>query len=696
MITLPDTIYGRNPALLYVFFGIMCIPFCFATGANGQTMQNFFQEQDIRVEVQTDGGLQITDTRVYTLNAFRTQIPVDVVHNGQGLGELEVYMNGQFLFEAPVIPDHLSDPWLEVSEIESGYVLTEYEGHATLHIFGRLRNPEIVLKYQLDGAVARAGEYAYLELGFGVPDTELEPEEARERPLMRNRRLSVSMAFDAPPTEIAFAGVFTAANGEAIPTLVDLNAPTPYLMMPVVFPSRRPLDTRLLFSLDAVPDLPATAATAAVTRQSLEAEYAAWVERLNQEQLRQQDLAQKRVIAVPIGWLMFFLCIYAFIMRRLHKRKAKKQAEKLNFDKFVTLADIRRLPISVVRALYSADVLQPRNRVHRLVGLALVDLARAGHIRMEIRLPASYLQERMLTSVLGSSAIRKLLPIEVKKLIAQSTIMIQPLPVKEDNSLRPWHKLLLAYVNSQANGKPIRFKELFPTKTGLRAMRDAGGREAQKAEELREILKKLKVTLRESYFEDLTEGLGYFKEQRNGVYIALITVLVAFYLMLIESFFGLFLIVVGLLSLIFAALNRYDYTGEGLRLSRAIRSHINNLMKTKTPDEETTKAEDLLADFLVVNWPRNYNELHSRPYHPLYNSGNADSNTGLDALENIYFSNPDAILEANKIVHFTNFILQEVSLRSLMHYPDFVASESTFLTNLLGKNQKNQKNQDTI
>ncbi|WP_114984567.1 DUF2207 domain-containing protein [Cyclonatronum proteinivorum] len=667
-------ITGFHPVrTLFLMAGMLVLLMFFWENSLNAASQNqdSFERLEIEALVLTDGTLQITETRRYQINPFRPFFIADISHGNSSVNDLEVVLNGSVLAAFPEMPEFATNPAAE--EPGPGFVLSEGPETTTISVFGRFGETELQLRYRLQNLVQDADGFAFFDHVFAHA-APVNMAEAQQRPNVRRLQTGFTLDFEEAPEEIPFARFLTASAGEPLVLQVLDEDGLRIRLHPMEISPIRPLHLQLLFSKGAVFGLPPEAAASDVTQESLDENYLMWSSRIQDERQRQETAAGKLVFWRPVGWILFFLCLYTFVARRIRKRRAKKEAESLDFNQPLTMADLRNLPVGVMKTLYSATVLQPRNRVLRLTGLALTDLARAGHLRMEISIPSNFLKDRAITSALGTSALRKMLPFEIKQLIENSTILIQPLEANENSTLRPWHKLLSAYINSRCKGKQLPLKELFPTRTGLANLKKSGSSNEERAKELRAGLKKLKAALRESYFEDLTAGLSHFKEDRNAVYIGLIAVLVAVYLMILGSFMGLFLIVFAAPTLLFAVLNRYDYTAEGLRFSRLIRSHINRLMKTNSPDQDTGKAEDLLADFMVLNWPRNYKELHSTPYHPLYQNVNTPKDAGLTALENIYFLNPEADQEADKLVHFTHFILQEVCHRSLMHYPDFVAT----------------------
>lgn len=673
MKTMLLAICGKIPLFVYVLFGMMFLQPDIGSEAAAQGAPDEFQRQHIEAVLLTDGSLQLTENRTYRVNPFRTHIFADIPHQGRELRELEVFLNGERLDEAAAPPAHLTDPSLEPSG--SGYVLRQHDGFVTLLIFGRFGNTALRLQYQLSDAVARAGNLAYLQYGFGQPEHNFAFEEARNRPTTRDLTISMDLRFEEPAAEIVFARLFSTIDGTPVPLQVSAETVPQLRLAPVRKSTQGLLDLRLLFSPDAVPGLPPGTQEAPVSPETLEAAFELLLTQAEADQRRESELAQKRTFADPVGWLMLVLTLYTIVARRLRKRSIKKQAEALDFNQPLTLADVRRLPLGVVNTLYRVQLLQPRNRVLRLTGTALLDLARAGHLRMEIRIPETFLTDSTNITVFGRTANRKMLPFGIKQLLEKSVIIIQPLPETSDSSLRPWHKMLLAYVRSRSKGDAISLRELFPSKTGLKELSASGPAGAQQAEALKASLKKLKEGLRDSYIDDLTGGLKLFAEQRNPLFISLTAVLIALYLIVVQSFLGLFLLLFAVPALFLALLNRYEHTAEGYRLSRMVREHINKLRKSGSPAPETAKAEDLLADFMVLNWPRNYTELHHNPFDPLYRAAKPGNAIGLSALENIRFTNPQPDAQADKLLHFTTYILQETTHRSLMHYPDIVATK---------------------
>lgn len=641
------------------------------TAANAQSNRDTFEQLQIEAEVQADGSLMVSETRRYKLNFFRSHFPADLFHGGRQLEVMDVVLNGEPIEAFRTLPEYASNPAAE--EPGPGYFVQQQPDRLTLLIFGRFGETEVRIRYRLSGAVQQAGEFAYLNHIF-ANGGELNMAEGQARPSVGGLAISLSLGFETEPAEVPFARLFTENDGEPLQLLTERTGETRITLPPVNLRFARPVHLRALFSGDTVPDLPGTAGRSAVSVQSLEAEYEAWVARTAERQLREQGLEQKRGFARPLGWVMLLLSLFTIIARRSRKRKRNKQVKELDFNQPLTMADIRRLPVGVMKTLYSAEVLQPRNRVHRLTGLALIDLARQGHLSISISIPPGYLTDRTITSMLGNSALRKMLPFQIKQLIERSKIEILPLEDKPDENLRPWHKLLLAYVRSRSGGKAIEFKTLFPTKTKLKLLQDSGAAGKKEADEIRAALKMLGEKVRESYFEDLEDGFSFYEEKRNPVYICLIALLVAVYLMAIESFMGLFLFLFAAPALIFAVLNRYELSAEGLRYSKFIRDHINSLRKNVSPAEETASASDLLADFMVLNWPLNYNELHSKPYYPIFAASPEQKNLVLTKLKNISLG-PDLNTDPDKVLHFTNFIMQDTALRSFKQYTDFKGSE---------------------
>lgn len=659
----------------------------------GVPMQHFnpdvYERLDMDVRVQTDGSLLIKETRRYNIYLFREYFPADIIHGNHRISDLEVFFNDEKLEEAESQPAFSYNPE-DDAESRRGFVLEHHNTFKTLIFFGRFGEFELRLRYRIEGAVENAGRFAFLNYTFadarprGTADNEL------RWPVRRDWGKTLEIRFEQQPEEVPFARLL--ADMRRVPVEFELTEQPEVVMRMPPYPNQlSPTQrARVLFSFDAVPDLPATAALSNVTVESLEAEYESWVNRLEEAQQREERLAGKSKLFMPAGWVMLLLCLYTIFSRRSRNRKRKKKVKELDFDQELTLADIRKLPGGVVNTLYSVDTLQPRNRVHRLTGLALIDLARAGHIKMEIYLPQSFLSDPDIIPYFRENSFREMLPFGVKKIIENAQIRILPLEDKQEETIRPWHKVLLAYIRNRCKGEAIELKALFPTKTKLQELRKTGNDGEKQAEELRNVLKMLKETLRETFFEDLEDGLGLFEEKRNSVYICLIALLVSVYFMALESFMGLFLFVFAAPALLFALLNRYELTAEGLRYSKKIREHINWLRKNGIPADESENPADLVTDFMVLNWPQLYSELHNRPDYPIFAKSPKHAKLVLQKTENISFG-PEPDIELDRVLHYSNYVMQDTCLRSFMHYVDFVASDPGFFRNVYKGQVKKKK-----
>ena len=648
-----------------------------------QQNQDVFERLQIDAPVLTDGSLLINETREYNINFFRSYFLADIVHGGLQVQEFNVYLNGEVLPEFEALPEYATNPAAE--DPGAGYFVNQSSEAKTLSVFGRFGKTELRLSYRLEGAIQRVGSFAYLDYIFanGIR-LSMEESVAQQRPSVRGRVGSFTLIFEQKPNEVFIARLFAANEGE--PLSLDVFQSDEFMIRvePLVIRPVRSLPIKMLFSEDAVPDLPLVARQAEVTVGSLEEEYQNWLEQIETEYQERQERAEKLGFWRPLGWVMLLLSLFTTIGRRFRKRKRKKQATQLDFNQKLSMADVRKLPLAVVKTLYNAMVLQPRNHVLRLTGLGILDLARAGHIRISTRILPKLLADPGYIEKLNMDAFRKLIPIQISQLIQLTEITIQPLDAKPDDSLRPWQKVLLGYIRSMSRGEATELKTLFPSKTKLNELEKTGAEGTKQAAELRKVLKSFKEKLRETYFNDLLNESALYEEKKIPIYINILAVLTGLYLMVLGSFLGFFLLLFVVPALFFAILNRYERTAEGLRYSNFIRDTFNEMRKSSRSENDIETAEDLFSVFMVLNWPGHYYEMYNKPHHPLFGKATGMS---LNDINWITF-NPQPDGKVDRILHFHNFILQDVCMRSLMQYPDFVAGNSKMLNNLVSKFNK--------
>ncbi|MCH8567027.1 MAG: DUF2207 domain-containing protein [Balneolales bacterium] len=678
------------------FYSIHLIPFILlwifanlpVSVAGAQPSSDLFKELHIEAQILTDGSLLVSETRKYEINFFRTYILVDIAHGGHPVVDLEVFLNDEPLQQFSSLPEYATNP--EADDPGPGFFVHPGSPIETLSIFGRFVDTELRLQYRLEGLIQNDGGSAFMDHSFNF-GAGVEFEDARTRPRSGRAITSLQLGFEQTPDQVLFARLFNSIRN--VPIELKRMEEADKKIVKVAQTEARP-HLKMLFSLDAVPNQQADTANVNTNpeAQDLEAEYQNWIDRIEASELRRQEAEAKLVFWRPFGWVMLLLSLFTAIARRFRKSIRKKKVKQLDFEQQLSMSDMRNLPLPVIRALNDASALQPRNHVLRLIGFALLSLGRAGFIRITSEFTPELFQNKSFSFYYGLDSIRKFTNFQIKTMIQLTDIHIIPTDKRNDEDLRPWEKTLLDHIRTAGKGEPIELKSLFPSKTRLKNLKKSGLDGAIKADEERETMKSLKETLREQFVDDLKNGYAFYEEKKGTVYINIVTLLVGFYLLGLGSPLGFLVFIVALPALIFAIVNRFERTAEGIRYQRFIRDTFKKLKKSSRITEEMESTDDVFTAFMVINYPKHYNELYNRLhpqyYYPLFSRIGVDDPHKLSSLPWIKFG-PSPDDDPDRTLYLNNFILLDVCMRGLMQWSDFVGSE---LGSIFGSSKKDSKN----
>ncbi|MCH8568241.1 MAG: DUF2207 domain-containing protein [Balneolales bacterium] len=631
----------------------------------------------VEVTVNRDGSLSVSESRTFLVGSPSSHLTADIKHRGKSLHNLIVSLDGEQLDELKTVPENYI--WTE-RRVESGvFYVHNKEEFLTIYVvlesvdLGSEDVFTLDVSYQLEPLFLRSGDgiLSSMDHGFsGGIINSLSSQEVNRRPDLTEREISFRLRFAEYTGSLLQAYVHPSPGDIRLKLEIDDNIGIIELA-PVRLENSDLLRVRALVDADAVADAPIIAGKQ-LNSEAFMREKDLWLKRYTLEPQGRRTASGTFFYWHLLGAVLLFLSIFTAFSRFIRKIRIRGKAAATERD-----SDYSHLPLAVVATLYNALALQPKNKVMRLAGLTLFDLARSGHIKIQFNIGSDLVKGRRAVALFTGNSSRNLMPDEISELIQMVQFKITPVEIysgteNKTDDLRPWQQVLLTYIQKRSGGKAISVQNLFPNKTMLKKMQESGEITHDQRKKIAGLLQEMGKEFRESYFDDLQNGFSLFTSRRFPVVVNVLGILVGYHLATLLSGLGFVMMIVMSVALFFAAIHRYEHTAEGLKYFKRLRADFNPIVRGKGAGH--LNDFQLFAAFITLNKPVRYSELFTMPQFRLYSA--LDDGIEKESYEENPFGWPglsmDYIGKQNPdgYLNFMTFVLQDLCYRAFRQQAD--------------------------